>query len=564
MFIMKRKNLLQISILSFSLFVFPLTAQKVYHVNINNGNDANDGLKWSTAFKSLQTALNKAKARDTIWVASGIYTPTKKYADKYDDGTPTTDRDCSFIIPDSVVVMGGFTANPTDMTGLDSRNWKENKTILSGDLYGDDAYGMITDNAYHVIILFDATPETVIDGFYISGGNSDASKTAYYNDDMRYPVTHGCGGAIYSFSNITVASPTLRNLVIQSNTASYEGGGLFNFAFNDDASPEITHVEFINNKAESIDNYGGHGGGLYIEGTTNHAKLTHVILSGNSALSKASSHGGGAYFKAINDCKPEMQNTLIAGNIANAGGGAYFRSWVSTTAPILTNVTVSGNKAMAKNNTDDSEDGGGLSVIAPTGNADPVFRNTVICDNAGDQQNELLIIGTGGSNPAFSYSFVKGMDSGGTNLDGNTNTESMFAHPGNAENAPTEDTYYNYQLRLESPLINKGNNMYMTLSEDLAGQTRIHNGTIDIGAYESQGIKPVNNETFLGREMTWSHNGILYVDVRETVTLHIYSSNGTLIKHIDKLGEGTYNYVLPQGLYIVTTSNSTTEKVIIR
>ncbi len=98
------------------LFCFlPLTAQTTYHVNINNGDDTNDGLKWSTAFESLQTALDKAKARDTVWVSSGIYTPTKKYADKYNDGTPTTDRDCSFIIPDSVVVMGGFPTNPSDI-----------------------------------------------------------------------------------------------------------------------------------------------------------------------------------------------------------------------------------------------------------------------------------------------------------------------------------------------------------------------------------------------------------------------------------------------------------------
>jgi hypothetical protein len=547
------------------LFCFlPLMAQTKYHVNINSGNDLNDGLKWSTAFKNLQTALDKAEAKDTVWVASGIYTPTKKYADKYRDGTPTTDRDCSFIMRDSVVLMGGFPANPSDATGLGSRNWKTNETILSGDLNTDDAFGYTTDNAYHVIIVFNATPKTVLDGFYISGGHSNAPKTAFYNDNINYSITHGCGGAIYSFSNITVASPTLRNLVIQSNSASYEGGGLFNFAFNDDASPEITQVEFINNKAESDDNEGGHGGGLYIEGTTNHAKLTNIIITGNSALSKADSHGGGVYFKSIDNCKPEIQNTLITGNIANAGGGIYCRSWAGSTAPVLTNVTISGNKAIAKNNTDDSEDGGGMAVIAASGSADPIIRNTAICDNAGDKQNELLIIGRGGSSPTYSHSFIKGMNLEGTNLNGDTNTELMFANPGNAEDAPTGNTYYNYQLRLESPLINKGNNTYITLSEDPAGQTRIYNGTVDIGAYESQGKEPVNNETAFGSKAIWSHDGKLYVDVQEIVTLRIYSLNGTLVQHIDNLGEGVYIYTLPQGLYFVTLSNGTTEKVVIR
>ena len=561
---MKRKLCFILSVYVLSLYALSAIAQTRYHVNMNSGDDTDDGLKWSSAFESLQAALDKVKANDTILVASGVYTPTKKYTEKYKDDTPTTANACSFIIPDNTVVLGGFPANPSDEAGLGSRNWTVNKTILSGDLNGDDIHGNINDNAHHIVIMFNASPKTVLDGFYLYGGNSNAPETAYYNDDSRYRITHGCGAAIYSYSYVTTASPTLRNLVIQSNNASYEGGGLFNYAQNDDASPIISNVEFIGNNATSSITSGGRGGGLYIEGITTSAKITNVSIIGNSAISNGSSYGGGAYIRAVNDCRPEIQNTLIAGNISNAGGGIFFNSIAQTTAPVLANVTISGNKAIALNNTKGNNDGGGMTVFAGVGYASPVIQNTVISNNAGDVKNELLVIGVGGTNPTYSYSFIKDEDLGGTNIAGNTSTELMFAFPGNAELAPSGSTRYNYQLRLESPLVNKGSNSLLSLSGDLAGQNRVYGGTIDIGAYESQGSIPLNTENKYIEKPIWSYNGNIYVHISTSATLYIYSIDGKLVKHINNLGSGSYQFSLPYGIYIVTLSNGISEKVVIR
>ena len=562
---MKRTLFFKLSVCVLSLCIMPVMAQTKYHVNVNKGDDTNDGLKWASAFENIQAALDKVEANDTILVAAGVYFPTKKYAESYKDGTPTTEKACSFVIPNGVVLLGGFPANQSDETGMSSRNWIVNTTILSGDLNGDDLYGRIDDNAHHIIILFDASPRTVIDGFYLYGGNSNATETAYYKEDTRYHILSGCGAAIYSYSFVSTASPTLRNLVIQSNNASNKGGGFFNYSQNDDASPEITNVEFIDNKVtSSVTTGGGRGGGLCIEGRTISAKITNVIITGNSALSNGFSYGGGAYFRAINDCRPEIQNTLIAGNISNAGGGIFFNSTAQTTAPVLTNVTISGNKAVARNNTDGNDDGGGMTVFASTGDASPVIQNTVICDNAGDVQKDILVIGKGGTNPTYSYSFVKNKELGGTNLAGNTSTELMFAFPGNAELAPFGKTRYNYQLRVESPLINKGNNMLLSLTNDLAGQNRIYGGTIDIGAYESQGTVPLKNENSFEEKSVWSYNGSLYVRINTSASLYIYSIDGKLVKHINNLGSGSYQFSLPGGIYIVTLSNGVSEKVVIR
>jgi hypothetical protein len=170
-------------------------------------------------------------------------------------------------------------------------------------------------------VLIGATPELVLDGFIIQGGNSNATQTAYYNGDRKNPIIFGCGGGIYCSSNDKEQSPTLRNLHIHSNYAAYEGGGLYIVSEELEASPEISNVTFMNNKAISYDKdgRGGHGGGLLIEGRHNEARLTNVIIMGNSALSDGSSNGGGAYFRAMEDCKPTLQNTLIAGNTSKGG-----------------------------------------------------------------------------------------------------------------------------------------------------------------------------------------------------------------------------------------------------
>ena len=560
-----KRTLLKLSIYALSLCFLPAMAAR-YHVNVNTGADTNNGLKWSAAFETFQAALDKARANDTIWIASGVYTPTKKYAEKYTDDTPTSERAICFIIPDGVIVLGGFPANPSDATGLSARDWKANETILSGDVNGDDDYGFRTENAYHVIIMFDATPQTVLDGFTITGGYNDAPKSVHYNDRRAYAITYGCGSAIYSFSSVTIASPTLRNLFIYDNFASYEGAGLFNYAPNDDASPEITNVEFSSNRVENKKTNGGRGGGLFIEGTTTSAKLTNVIITGNTALSAGSSFGGGAYFKTVNECTPIIQNTLVAGNISNGGAGLFFNSWANVTSPTLINVTISGNKAKALDNSSGYNDGGGMTVFAESGDANPIIHNTVICDNAGDTHNELLVVGIKGSNPTFSHSFVKGMELGGTNLPGNTSTASMFANPGNAADAPFWDGYrrHIYQLLPESPLVNKGNNSYLSLSKDLAGENRVYGGTIDIGAYESQGGIPSKNNNIIAEKSIWAAAGTLYVNIDTQSALRIYSISGLLIKHIDNLTAGSYEFALSKGLYIVTLSNGVTEKVVIR
>jgi hypothetical protein len=99
-------------------------AQRIWHVK-GDAAGANNGTNWHDAFTDLHDALGAAKSGDEVWIARGTYTPDRG----------TKDRTMSFHMVSGVGLYGGFAGWET---GRDDRDWKNNETILSGDLNGDD------------------------------------------------------------------------------------------------------------------------------------------------------------------------------------------------------------------------------------------------------------------------------------------------------------------------------------------------------------------------------------------------------------------------------------------
>ena len=559
---MVKSRLLQIAVLSFSLFSLQAVAQTVYHVNINSGDDSNNGLSWNTAFQNLQAAIDVAENGDEIWIAAGVYHPTKKIADVYGSGgnetTPTGDRHRSFMIRKNVKIYGGFPATATGVASMGSRNWISNQTILSGDFNNDDGdnFENMEENAHNVIVMFDATSEMVLDGLYITGGYANDKASVYINDDRAYYVTGRNGGGLYAYSPIGASSPTISNVSFYGNYAGLAGGAIYNHSYPSSASPKITDVFIMHNKAGLR-----HGGGLFNDGRTVDAEITNVYVIGNeSTLS-----GGGLYFIATEDCSPYIANTVVSGNYAGSGngGGIYMSTYDGDAAPNIINSTICGNRV----GINDYRDGGGL-VILPQWMSKAVITNTVIWGNKGNEFNNFYAAGESGSNNVIIGSFIEGHDDlGDTNLPGDADPK--FLEPVSADLAPTMDG--DYQLMLESPLVNKGINNRDISTDDLLGNSRIFDETIDIGAYESQGSAPslkndapVDNEGFYSEKTIWSSGENLYVCFGERASMRVYSIDGTLVLNVKESGQGIYKYTLPQGIYIVTLGNGITEKVIIR
>ena len=95
---------------------------------------SNNGSFWEDAFVSLRVALLNSEYGDQVWVAEGTYTPITGI-----------NRLSSFGIQNGTQVFGGFQAGDTSLL---QRDWKNNLTIMSGDI---GIPGDSTDNSYTVV-----------------------------------------------------------------------------------------------------------------------------------------------------------------------------------------------------------------------------------------------------------------------------------------------------------------------------------------------------------------------------------------------------------------------------
>ena len=117
------------------------------------------GRSWTTAFKEVREALAFATLNpsvDTICVAQGTYLPTA-------DG----DRARSFVLTDSITILGGFPSGGAD---LDMRDAGTNLTRLSGNIGMTDS---ISDNTLHVVTVDSLVGGITMDGFIIQDGFAD-------------------------------------------------------------------------------------------------------------------------------------------------------------------------------------------------------------------------------------------------------------------------------------------------------------------------------------------------------------------------------------------------------
>jgi hypothetical protein len=302
-----------------SLSVEASVAKTVYVQAV--GNDANDGLTWATAKKTVQAGLNTASSGDEVWVAAGTYIER-------------------LTLKLGAALYGGFAGTET---ALDQRDWKLHETTLNGN-----RGKVVTSPA-------GATSSTRIDGFTIYNGEAYASN----------------GGGIYCYNT----SPTITNNTIKGNAAGDYGGGIYccqssatitNNVFEDNggsdyggaiyciqASPTIAGNIMRSNRA------GYHGAGIAcLNGSA--PLVMGNLIAGNIA----SGLGGGIY---CNQSSPILVANVITGNQASTdGGGVYCNS----SAPKLINNTITRNEA--------GEDGGGVHC----NNSTPVIANTIFAFNS--------------------------------------------------------------------------------------------------------------------------------------------------------------------------------------
>ena len=400
----------------------PARASGIVYVNhAATGN--NSGTSWLDAYTSLQTALANAENDEAsqIWVATGVYTP----------GTAVDD---SFQLVSGLAIYGGFAGNEAS---LSARNWRTNPTVLSGDLQGDDlvdSRGVVTTTAHlvgtnsrHVVTAEGVNNTASLDGFIITAGHATS---------LNGLCPASCGGGLY----LSASQPNLNNLVVQGNAADY-GGGLYLTA---ESHPSLRQLSIQGNSAQR------NGGGLLL--TLNSAPiLSNVLVSGNVAMFS----GGGIYNATTNQGqRPQLLNVTVSGNWAGGLGGGMANRQGSR--PIVANSIFSGN-----------EDESGLGTLSA---------------NLSNAQESL---------PRVRYSLVQGsrnssgqwLTSAGVNHGFNLDEDPLFESP--VLPSAVSTSAGNYQLNVLSFAIDAGQNSANNQPQDLAGNNRIRNGVIDMGAYEA-------------------------------------------------------------------------------
>jgi hypothetical protein len=120
-------------VLLLALVALPSQAS-ILRVNRAATGEPADGSTWNQAYRTLQDALIAAGEGGEIWVVAGKYTPALLHSG---------DRISSFLVPSGVEIYGGFSVKDVNREQRDPQN---RKTILSGDIEGNDVLWIMTDN----------------------------------------------------------------------------------------------------------------------------------------------------------------------------------------------------------------------------------------------------------------------------------------------------------------------------------------------------------------------------------------------------------------------------------
>ncbi len=336
----------------------------------------------------------------------------------------------------------------------------------------------------------------------IIDGNTTGNIVSFNNDENSDAILNGLtiqNGERGIYCHET--SPTLENLIVKDNYGFSLGTGLY---FRESYSV-LKNLLVTNNTGISDPGVGQlhMGGGMHIWDNSN-LSLTNIEISHNSSTA-----GGGVY---LQNCTACFTNTLIFENTATYGAGLVL---VRCADLQIINSTITDNH-------------GGLGAgILCVDNSHPELLNSILWDNL---PHEIVFFSTEEPNSILlSYCDIRDGLSG---IFPQNNGTIIWGF-GNIDENPlfVGGDPFSYELSENSPCIDAGTPDTTGLNlpaTDLAGNQRIYNGRIDIGAYEYQGYGIDEPDT------SFIHNLYLFKNIpnpfKESTTISFISADYERIK----------------------------------
>ncbi|MFA7686819.1 MAG: choice-of-anchor Q domain-containing protein [Moheibacter sp.] len=385
------------------------------------------------------------------------------------------------LVPSGILThIGGFSRvqNETVDRGAFEAPWSLILYVKSGGTGSGLSWADAVGDLQYAINL--ARPGDII---FVSGGTYKPSRKANAltiitpnNRDNAFVLKNGVkiyggfAGNETSLSQRDLSNPANKTILsgdFNDNDVVSGSGGNLNITGNDENAYHVVIAAGNLGTGTVLD-------GFIIKG--GNANGTNDITVSGDVINRY--RGGGIYSR---NSSPIIRNNLIRYNQAGIGAGmvrysgspqiinCVFNKNRASTAGSALRLIYSGNITIINSTFFGNRDNGLNGVIF--GEAPVILRNSIVYGNNS---------GIGGSGSISQQnSLVQGRNSTANgNIPGNINPRFM--------NALEDD----FSLQLLSPVANKGNNSYVPadIITDIAGNTRIQDCAVDMGAYESNPI----------------------------------------------------------------------------
>ena len=368
------------------------------------GNDTfNSCTNGSSPCRTVQHAVDVAKAGDAILVATGVYSDMHVrpipagYPNPPDSGTITQ----VVYISKTVTIAGGynkqftFPPNPAKYpTTLSANSKTRGRVVVVVGAISPTLSGLRITNG-------DATGLGGVGGHDAGGGVYVCDAAPTMRDSLVFENSAEDGGGLCLYDS----AATLRGNTITSNTASQDGGGLSLY----DGGATLSANTVTSNAANT-------GGGLFL-------CFSAATLSGNTIRSNTADYGGGLHLRESDAAL--SGNTIISNTAGNNGGGLYLVGGVPTLSgnDVTSNragmagggLYLSGSDASLSRNivtSNTAELGGGLYLVI----SDPTLTNTVIANNRASREGSALALR--GSSPRLLHTTIARNGAGGFSATG--------------------------------------------------------------------------------------------------------------------------------------------------